>query len=338
MSKPTDFAYYLTKYLSDYLPGAIGASRNTVASYRDTFKLFLSFMSDTKNLKPEKITLETFNRNLILDFLCWIEEERECTVQTRNLRLTACHAFFRFIQTQEPKLLLKCQEILDIRKKKAGQETVNFLSPEGIKLLLQQPVPTSPSGMKHQVLLSFMYATACRVQEVVDATIMDFKFNGNNLVRLTGKGEKSRFVPLEPQIIKLIERYLEERKKEKLFSVSAPLFVNHSGNKLTRQGVTVILKKYTEAARKVQNELIPECFSPHGLRHSRAIHWLQSGVDLIYIRDLLGHVSVQTTEVYARIDGEMKRKALEKVSPNNYPDTIPVWQSDQSLLEWLKAF
>jgi len=100
----------------------------------------------------------------------------------------------------------------------------------------------------------------------------------------------------------------------------------------------MILKKYAESARKEQGGLIPDSFSPHGLRHSRAVHWLQSGVDLIYIRDLLGHASVQTTEVYARIDGEMKKKALEKVSPNSYPDGIPIWQADQSMMEWLKSF
>jgi site-specific recombinase XerD len=183
-----------------------------------------------------------------------------------------------------------------------------------------------------------MYATACRVQEAVDVAVMDFMFNGNKLVRLTGKGGKSRLVPLEPQVIGMVEQYLIARKKDRLFDNNAPLFVNHSGNKLTRQGVTAILKKYINAAREDQSHLIPERFSPHGLRHSRAVHWLQSGVDLIYIRDLLGHVSVQTTEVYARIDSEMKRKALEKVSPNNYPDGLPVWHSDKSLMEWLKEF
>jgi site-specific recombinase XerD len=338
MNSPTDFAYYMTKYLSDYLPGTSGASRNTILSYRDTFKLFLSFVSDTKNLKPEKITLDILSRDIVLEYLNWIERERGCSVQTRNQRLTAFRAFFRFIQTKEPMFMLKCQEILSIRKKKTGQGTVSFLSVEGINLLLCQPDPTSASGMKHQVMLAFMYATACRVQEIVDATVMDFKFNGNNLVRLTGKGEKSRFVPLEMQVTKLVDRYLDERRKDNLFDVKAPLFTNHSGNKLTRQGVTAILKKYVDAARKERSELIPEKFSPHGLRHSRAVHWLQSGIDLIYIRDLLGHVSVQTTEVYAKIDGKMKKKALEKASPIIYTEGLPVWQSDQSMMNWLKSF
>ena len=338
MTGTTDFAYYLTKYLSDYLPGAIGASPNTVASYKDTFKLFISFLITEKNLKPEKITLEEIDSLLLTDFLDWIEKTRGCCVRTRNLRLTAFHAFFRFVRIREPKHLLQCQEILDIRKKKEAQPTVNFLSIEGIKLLLKQPDPSLSSGMKHQAILTFIYATACRVQEAVDVAVMDFKFNGNNLVRLTGKGAKSRLVPLEPQALRIIEGYFKEREKEKWHSPDSPLFLNHSGEKLTRQGITAILKKYAAMARNERSDLIPPDLTPHNLRHSRAVHWLQAGVDLIYIRDLLGHASVQVTEVYARIDGEMKRKALEKVSSGNYPDGIPEWQSDRSLLEWLKSF
>jgi site-specific recombinase XerD len=338
MADATDFAYCLTKFLSDYLPGTVGASPNTIASYKDTFKLFISFIIAEKNMKPEKTTLEAVDRLLLLEFLDWIEKERGCSVRTRNLRLTAFHSFFRFVQSREPMHLLKCQEILDIRKKKESKPVVNFLSKDGIKLLLEQPDPSTASGAKHQALLTFMYATACRVQEAADVKVMDFKFNGNNLVRLTGKGSKSRIVPLEPQALRIIEGYNKAREKEKPCMPDSPLFLNHSGNKLTRQGITAILKKYCNMARKERGDLIMPAFSPHGLRHSRAVHWLQAGVDLIYIRDLLGHTSVQVTEVYARIDGEMKRKALEKVSSCNYPNDIPEWQSDKSLLEWLKSF
>ncbi|MGL4697344.1 tyrosine-type recombinase/integrase [Enterococcus larvae] len=338
MTKPTDFAYYLTQYLSVYLPGVAGASKNTISSYKDTFKLFLSYMNSKHGKKPEKLTLDDIDIDIILEFLKWIEEERKCSVQTRNLRLTACHAFFRYIQLQDPCKLLKCQAIIGIPKKKHEQDVPTFLSLEGIEVLLRQPMPKTFTGMKHQLLLSFLYATACRVQEAVDVTIMDYKFNGNNLVRLTGKGNKSRLIPLETQVISLMDRYLEERYKIKPYSTNETIFINHSWNKITRQGISSILKKYTAMAREERRELIPNEFSAHSLRHSRAIHWLQAGVDLIYIRDLLGHTSVQTTERYARIDGEMKRKALEKASPYTYMDGIPEWQSDNSLMDWLKSF
>ena len=210
------------------------------------------------------------------------------------------------------------------------------MSTDGIKALLAEPNINTESGRKHLMLLSLMYAIGGRVQEIADLVVSDIMYNGNSLVRLTGKGSKSRFVPLEPPVVKLLCQYLGD------FSLADPsrrmelLFTNHSQKKLTRQGITHIVKKYADRVRKKQPGLIPETLSPHCLRHSRAVHWLQAGVDLIYIRDLLGHTSIQTTEIYARIDGEMKRKALEKVSSPSFPNEIPSWQKDTSLMEWLK--
>jgi integrase/recombinase XerD len=337
MVKPTNFAYYLSKYLTTYLPEFIGASSNTVASYSDSFHILLIFASEKDRIKPEKLTLAHIDKSFVSRFVEWIENERGCSVSTRNLRLTAIHAFFRFLQSEIPEKLYDCQEILSIRKKKSHQECVNFLTTDGIKLLLSEPNSDTESGRKHMVLLSFIYGTAARVQEAVDVTIEDFGYNGHNLVRLTGKGNKSRLVPLEKPMLAMMRGYLKEQGHIQPYINNATLFTNHSRNKLTRQGISHIFKKYADSARKKRPDLIPRDISLHSLRHSRAVHWLQAGVDLIYIRDLLGHVSVQTTEIYARIDGEMKRKALEKVSSQNYPAGIESWQSDISLLDWLKT-
>ncbi len=335
MNKPTDFAYSLTKYLTDYLSVIVGASKNTIISYRDTFKLLMIYASKKKSKRPEKFTLADFNREFILDFLDWIENERGCSIQTRNQRLTAVHAFSKYLQIEYPERMLDFQRIIAIPKKKCNQKIVSFLSVEGIKLLLQQPDTSTDSGRKHLILLTFMYTTACRVQEAVDAMIEDYKFNGINLVKLTGKGEKSRLIPLEKSAIRLMDSYIESCKKNKLFSEKNWLFLNHSGQKLSRQGVTSIIKKYADMARKKRPDLIPMDVSAHTLRHSRAVHWLQAGVDLIYIRDLLGHVSVQTTEIYIKIDGDSKRKALEKLANTQTPD-LPEWQKNQDLMSWLK--
>ena len=337
MGKPTDFAYYLSKYLTTYLPEFIGASSNTVASYSDSFRILLIFASEKDSIKPEKLTLAHIDKAFVGRFIDWVENERGCSVSTRNQRLTAIHAFFRFLQSEIPEKLYDCQKILSIPKKKGHQECVNFLTTDGIKLLLSEPDSNTESGRKHMVLLSFIYGTAARVQEAVDVTVEDFRYNGHNLVRLTGKGNKSRLVPLEKPLLEMMRGYLKEQGHIQPYINNTSLFTNHSGNKLTRQGISHILKKYAESARKKRPDLIPRDISVHSLRHSRAVHWLQAGVDLIYIRDLLGHVSVQTTEIYARIDGEMKRKALEKVSSQNYPNGIPSWQSDISLLDWLKT-
>ncbi len=334
--KPTDFAYYLTNFLSKYLPGIEGCSPNTISAYRDAFKLLLMFTREKEGIKEERLQLSLIDKDFVLRYLSWIENERGCAVITRNLRLAAIHSFYSYLQKELPERIYQFQEILSIPFKKHPQKTVNFLSADGIKALLAEPNVKTGSGRKHLMLLTLMYATASRVQEAADLTVSDVMYNNNALVRLTGKGNKSRFVPLEPPVVKLLCQYIED------FSLADPskrmdlLFTNHSQKKLTRQGITHIVKKYADRVQKKQPELIPETLSPHCLRHSRAVHWLQAGVDLIYIRDLLGHTSVKTSEIYARIDGEMKRKALEKVSSQSFPNDIPSWQKDKSLMEWLK--
>ena len=334
--KPTDFAYYLTNFLSKYLPGIKGCSVNTISAYRDAFKLLLLFAREKESIKEQKLKLSVIDKDFILRFLLWIENERGCAVITRNHRLAAIHAFYSYLQRELPDRMYQFQEVLSIPFKKHPQKTVNFLSTDGIKALLSQPDINTESGRKHLMLLSLMYATGSRVQEIADLGVSDVMYNDSSLVKLTGKGNKSRFVPLEAPVVKLLCQYLKD------FSLTSPskrmelLFTNHSQKKLTRQGITHILKKYADIVRKKQPELIPKTVSPHCLRHSRAVHWLQAGVDLIYIRDLLGHSSVQTSEIYARIDGEMKRKALEKVSSYAIPDEMPSWQKDKSLMEWLK--
>ena len=334
--KPTDFAYYLTNFLSKYLPGIEGCSVNTISAYRDAFKLLLLFAREKESIKEQKLKLSVIDKDFILRFLLWIENERGCAVITRNQRLAAIHSFYLYLQREMPENMYQFQEILSIPFKKHPQKTVNFLSTEAIKALLLKPDTNTESGRKHLVLLSLMYATGSRVQEIADLRVVDVMYNDSSLVKLTGKGSKSRFVPLEAPVVKLLCQYLKDFSLTSSSKRMELLFSNHSHNKLTRQGITHILKKYADMVREKQPGLIPKTVSPHCLRHSRAVHWLQAGVDLIYIRDLLGHVSVQTSEIYARIDGEMKRKALEKVSSYAFADEIPLWQKDRSLMAWLK--
>lgn len=334
--KPTDFAYHLTEYLSKYLPGNTGASRNTVCSYRDTFSLLLRFCRDEKSIPIEKLTLETFQRKLIDEFLSWLEYSRDCSVATRNQRLAGIHAFFRYLQLEQPAHLLLCQQILAIPMKRSEQKVFNHLSLEAMKLILEQPDMTSLEGRRDLVLLSLMYDTGARVQEIADLTPADVRLEEPPTVKLTGKGNKSRLVPLMTPTANLLRQYMSDRDLTSHARRPHPLFYNRSREKLTRAGVAYILKKYVEQGRARDPALIPAVVSPHSLRHSKAMHLLQSGVNLVYIRDLLGHVSVKTTEVYARADGMMKRKALENAYQSTSPSEMPAWQRNHELLTWLK--
>ena len=329
------FHYFLSKYLNHYLLETVGLSHNSVKTYGYTFKLLFIFAKEKYNLKPKKITFETLNKKFILEFSQWLTDIRQSSDRTKNLRVGNIKEFFSYIQTEMPSMVLQAQEIIQIPKKKVEQKVVDYITLDGIKLILNQPNITTNLGRKHLVILSFMYATGARVQEVVDVKIEDFKYNNSLSVKLVGKGNKARLVPLESEIIMMLERYIENEKMNRLlYSVSDSLFLNRSGEKFTRQGISYIVKKYATTARDTNTTLIPKNVHPHTFRHSRAMALLESGIELIYIRDFLGHYSVTTTEIYARVNNESTRQALLKVSSQSMTLGVPVWNQDKNLLEF----
>lgn len=334
--KPTDFAYYLTNFLSKYLPGTAGLSPNTIMSYRDTFSLFLDFCSGHKKIKPEKFSLNNLNRKLVEEYLMWIEKTRNCIASTRNVRLSAFHSFCRYLQMEFPDYIHPVQQILSIPMKKTQKTSVEYITLEAMKLLLETPDEMTKKGRRNVVLLSLLYDSGARVQELADLKVGDIRAAFPSTVRLTGKGNKSRIVPLMKPMSELLRQYLKENSLTEPYTFDYPLFCNRSNNKLTRAGIAYIVKKYAGEAIKNAPELFPNKLSPHCFRHSKSIHLLQSGINLIYIRDFLGHVDVKTTEIYARIDGEMKRKALEKSNNNVVVQKMPEWQSNAGLMNWLK--
>lgn len=334
--KPTNFAYHLTTYLSKYLPGKIGISHNTILSYRDTFSLLLRFCSGEKSMAVEKIDIDSLTKELIDDFLDWLETHRSCSVSTRNQRLAAIHAFFRYVQLEEPAQLMRCQQILSIPMKRSVSKAINYLTLNAIKAILEAPDTSCLRGRRDLVLLSVMYDTGARVQEIADLRAADIRLENPPTIKLLGKGNKCRLVPLMTPTARLLNQYMLEHDLKSIAHRSYPLFQNRSYNKLTRAGISYILEKYVEKARSLNPELIPDVVTPHIFRHSKAMHLLQSGVNLIYIRDLLGHVSIKTTEIYARADSNAKRIALENAYQGTSSSKMPSWQQDQGLLKWLK--
>ena len=335
--KPTDFASQLSRYLGIYLPGQSGSSLNTVRSYRDTFSLFLRYCNDVQRINPQKLTFQDIDHHLVEQFLLWVENERGCSASTRNNRLAAIHAFYRYLQIEMPQLLMRCQEILSVPYKKTQKKPMSYLTLDGIKVLLAQPDASTFSGRRDLAMLSLLYDTGARVQELVDLRIEDIRLSSPTVIRLTGKGRKSRLVPIMKPTENLLRQYLEEHEKDFAAHGGYPLFYNRVGKKLTRAGVTYILDKYISQAKSIGENSLPDSISPHCLRHSKAMHLLQSGVNLIYIRDLLGHADVSTTEVYARADEHLKRKALELAYPSPTPvSETTAWQKNDDLLGWLK--
>lgn len=336
--KPTEFAYYLSAFFSRYLPCECGASTNTVSSYRDTFLLLFRYLRDEKSVRIERLELKDLHKDLVREFLDWIETGRHCSAATRNVRLTALHSFFRYLQFEYPDFLLEWQKILDIPVKKTEAGTLSYMSLEGIKLLLAMPNRCTKSGRRDTALLSLLYDTGARVQEIADLTPSMVRLSAPSTIKLVGKGRKARIVPLMEKQANILSQYMSENGLLGPNTNEYPLFAGSRGEKLTRAGISYILRKYVTMARAQNASLVPPRFSPHCIRHSKAMHLLQSGVNLVYIRDLLGHVSVQTTEIYARVDSRKKREAIEGAYTDVSPEIKPHWEGNTDLIEWLKTF
>jgi integrase/recombinase XerD len=333
--KTTDFARYLTNYLSIYLPGQRNLSTHTIVSYRDTFKLLLSFCEHEKGISPACLTLAQIDDELVRGFMDWIETTRKCSIPSRNQRLAALHAFFRYVQAETPERLLMNQRILAIPMKKTGKPIPSYLTTEVLEAILQQPDRSTAAGRRDLLVLALLYDSAARVSELTDLVVRDIRLPPPATLTLHGKGRKVRHVPLMSRTTSLLSEYLEEKRLTAVDKADHPLFFNSRKQKLTRAGVAYIIDKHVESLRKQNGMVLPDNISAHVFRHTKAMHLLQANVNLVYIRDLLGHVSVTTTEIYARADDRMKRLALEQAYSPPLVDDLPAWQDDKDLLHWL---
>lgn len=334
--KDNDFPKVLGHFLSVYLPSQRNYSKNTISSYCDTFKLLLQYLRSSKGLSPERVTLKHLDRESVLLFLNWLEETRHCSVSTVNQRLACIHSFFRYVQSERLDFLLECQKILSIPFRRKPSPAFAYLNADDLRLILEQPNCATRSGRRDLTLLSLLYDTGGRVQEIADLTVSSLRLEPPAQVTLIGKGNKARSVPLMEPTVCLLDGYLSENRLNSPHALQYPLFSNQRKEPLSRAGICYVLKKHAAMARKVK-PFLPENITPHVFRHSKAMHLLEAGVNIIYIRDILGHVDVSTTEVYAKANLEMKRAALEKVSHIS-AGNIPSWASDSDLLSWLSEF
>ncbi len=284
--KPTDFAVLLRRYLGQYLPAQRNLSLQTIQSYRDTFKLLLRYCQTERGLSAEQVTLAHLDRACCTAFLDWLETTRHCSTATRNQRLAALRAFFRWVSYEAPEQLAVTQQILGVPWKKAPTTPVAYLTRDALQCLLAQPDLSTPNGRRDAVLLTVLYDTGARVQEVIDLVVADLRLISPAVVTLTGKGSKRRAVPLMVPTAKLLAAYLDEWHLQRTKEADHPLFWNHQRRKLTRWGVTYILQKYVAQVQITSTVGFPSTITPHVLRHTKAMHLLEAGVNLIYIRDL----------------------------------------------------
>ncbi|MFI3298142.1 MAG: tyrosine-type recombinase/integrase [bacterium] len=336
--KNNNFAKYITSFFIDYLSNERGVSHNTIRSYSNTFMQLLNYIDESKHIKAENIKLTNIDKKTILGFLDWIQDVKHCSSSTRNQRLGAILSFCRYMQYEDVIHIQQWQDILSIKIKKADRPTINYLSVEGVKLILEQVPINTRIGRRDLAMIALLYDSGARVQEIIDLTVNDLHLIKPCYITLYGKGRKKRLVPLHDNQVKILKMYISENMLDNLSANHKPLFTNKQGHKLSSAGVTFILNRYCSNARIINSDIIPVKITPHSLRHSKAMHLLQSGVNLVYIRDILGHVSIQTTEIYARADSKQKREALEAAYIDIIPgvDTVKSWEKDSKLKAWLK--
>lgn len=327
-----DFSFYITKFFTDYLPNHRNVSKNTIALYRDCFVLFLQFCDKEKSINVDTISFKDISRNLILDFLSWLENERKNSIQTRNQRLAAWKSFCKYLQFEEPQYFELCNNIRDIEPKKYTKNTLEYLSIEAIKILLKQPDMSVKQEFRDLVLLSLLYDSGARVQELIDLKVSNLTLEGNSKVVITGKGNKTRIVPINKEVSKMLKQYIKQFELKD----TDILFTNKYGNQLTRKGICYILNKYIEKAKINNPQYFKAKISPHGIRHSKAMQLLENGVNLIYIRDFLGHAHMVTTEIYAVANPEIRRKQIESASKSIIKTGKYSEKDKNDLLKFLK--
>ena len=316
-----DFPYYLTKFLKEYIILERNLSDNTKRSYKNTFQILIEFLVNKKNYKITDITFAKITKEDITDFLNYLEEERHNSIRTRNQRLACIKAFYQFCLIDEVENISNIRKILAIKAKKFSKKVIDYLTEDELKELLENVDVSTLKGRRNFMILVLLYDTAARSSEIINLKVEDIHLEEKYVI-LDGKGKKERIVPIMEKTKDLILQYQKEFNIKKGY-----LFQNKTGNCMSDYFIKDIIKKYTS---KIEKNI-----TPHTFRHSRAIHLLSAGVSIIYLRDLLGHESITTTEEYAKVLEEDKFDAIRNASTTNISSELGDWNDDQNLLAQL---
>jgi site-specific recombinase XerD len=326
-----EFAQLLGDFLLDYIPRRRNLSPNTAMSYRDSFVLLLGWFFDETGIAPDDIQILDLSRERIESFCMWLSEDRGVSAATVNVRLCALRSFAGYVSFTEPAHLKWASDLRSIKSPRSPSKEIEYLSPEAIGLIID----SARCNIRDLALLALLYDSGSRVSEISGAVCSDLHLDKPATVRLKGKGSKTRVVPICNQVATIAAEYLSTHSCS--CAPGSPLFCNRSGKPIGRAGIAWVLSKYASAARTINPELVPLGVHPHTLRHSKAVHLLESGVNLVYIRDFLGHSSVSTTEIYARSSTKAKREAIEKAAANVITDSAYSEEAKSDLIEWLKT-
>lgn len=336
-NKNVYLGHWIKRYLSDYMLTAKNLSRNTVRSYRDSFRLLISHLQRTLRKNPDKLLLRDMSAQNVSVFLTSLLEERKVSTATRNQRLAAFHAFAKYVSMNAPEHIEWCSEIRNIPKQKASKQLITYLEKTEMDALLALPDRRTEQGRRDYAIMLFLYNSGARAEEASDLNVSSVTLakskSGSTipLVTITGKGNKTRRCPLWENVCAILETMTRGRKPEE------PLFLNRYGQRITRFGIYEMVSRYGKKLEQKFPSVKDKRVSPHTIRHTTATHLLQAGVDINTIRAWLGHVSINTTNIYAEVNLEMKAKAIMTCAVDTSGEKKFSWKTDENLLSYLDS-
>jgi site-specific recombinase XerD len=336
----TPIADHLKPFFHTYLAKQRGVSPHTLKSYRDTFKLFLSYLQSRKRATAS-LSVMSLDAKTVLAFLEHLEDVhsgRGNSPQTRNQRLAAIQCFFKYLSLHYPALQRHAERIHNIPHKRTQQKTADFMDRKEMDALLTQPRTDTADGIRDLAILTFLYNTGARASEAAQARLPWFDFS-NRLVAITGKGNIQRITPLWPSTVQILQLYAKQFRRKPKFGGHDVVFIDQRGLPFTRFGMRTLVKKYLRLAAAQCPNLAARKLSTHSLRHTCAVHLLEARVEPNVIKAWLGHASVSSTEHYLNTDLNTKRRILERFGAPHYVASVlepKISQSPDQLLDWLK--
>ena len=308
--KKESFIDILEHYFNYYLPVAKGLSPATIASYKSTFRLLMTYIYSENNISADKITFETIDDRLVTSFLDWLENDRKCCSNTRNQRLSAIVAFSVYAQNRAfGTAAVFRSNVSKVPKKKVPKKGRHSFSREELKILFDLPKTTTEIGLRDKILLCFMYASGTRAQEVCDLTVGDIQFHTDRAgINILGKGQKVRRIGIPSEATQMLHNYIIHRRIESKYD--AHVFSSQTHEKMSVSCIEEIYKKYVKKAKTDYSDMFRKNYTPHSMRHTTATHMLEAGVPLIVVKNFLGHVSIQTTQIYTEVSQDTMDRQL----------------------------
>jgi len=333
MANNVALAPWVKRFLMEHIIGERNLARNTQQSYRDAVRLFITFAARKRHRKPDELLVADIDPSLLREFLRELEETRKCSVSSRNQRLAAIHGLAAFIGGRCPEYLDWCAQLRQVKSKRTATQPVCYLDKPEIDALLDAPSSITKLGCRDRALLLFLYNSGARAQEAASVRVADLRLHGGAdgtlaSVCLHGKGGKVRICPLWPSTVNLLRQLIEGRNDKDR------VFLNRRSEPLTRFGIHEMVIRHARTASHQVPEMARKRIGPHTIRHTTATHLLRAGVDINTIRAWLGHVSINTTNIYAETDLEMKAKALALCSVNS-KRPAKRWRDNHNLMTFL---